>query len=265
MLDSNSFAILVAFVALLYAVASTFIQQRLGNYKRIKEIQDTFKQLNDEFAEARKQGDKRKMEEVMKKQSESMPMLTESMTLQFKPLIVILAIFFLMTLSISFIEPLKDDDISLQMNDVGTGCDVKGGDGIYSACLEFNSTNYGAGVLTVEAFNGDSVIASNSTALFYNGGKPDDVFPPRPNGKMDVWSDKELYKQGDTASVYAKLDSPDPQKVTAKFDNGTFFFVDLPFTIPLLNISRIIGATGWFILCAVVLSIPLIPLKNYIR
>lgn len=257
--------IFIVLVAAVYSVVCAFIQQRVGNFDRIKEIQGKFKQLNAELNEAKKSGDKRRTEEAMKKQSETAPLLMESMKLQFKPLLFILAFFMLVTFSLSFVEPLKDDDFTIPMNDVGIDCDMEAGDGIYSACLSFDSMNYSASVVAVEAFNGDNVVCSNSTTLFYNGGKPDDVFPPKPNGKMAVWSDKELYAPGDTAAIYAKPDSAEPSKVIAKSDNGTFFFVDLPFTIPILNIRRVIGPTGWFILCIFVLSIPLMPVRKYIR
>ena len=36
---------------------------------------------------------------------------------------------------------------------------------------------------------------------------------------------------------------------------GTFYYVDLPFTIPLINIRRIIGSYGVFLFAAFVISI----------
>ena len=52
--------------------------------------------------------------------------------------------------------------------------------------------------------------------------------------------------------------SPTPQNGTrleGSFNMGTFYYVDLPFTIPLINIRRIIGSYGFFLFMAFVLGI----------
>jgi|GEM_PF-863256 len=52
----------------------------------------------------------------------------------------------------------------------------------------------------------------------------------------------------------ARLSVPNAQ-LTASADSGTFFYIDLPFQLPLINIRRIIGSTGVLIFLAFLLSI----------
>ena len=48
---------------------------------------------------------------------------------------------------------------------------------------------------------------------------------------------------------------PSDAKFEANINSGTFYYVDLPFTIPLINIRRIIGSYGVFLFAAFVISI----------
>ncbi len=48
---------------------------------------------------------------------------------------------------------------------------------------------------------------------------------------------------------------PQGASLTAVFNSGTFFHVDLPFALPLLNIRRIIGSSGTFIFFAFIMGI----------
>ena len=49
--------------------------------------------------------------------------------------------------------------------------------------------------------------------------------------------------------------SEQADKVDASINNGTFYFVDLPVPLPLLNIRRLVGTTGVFILFSFVFSL----------
>ena len=48
---------------------------------------------------------------------------------------------------------------------------------------------------------------------------------------------------------------PSDAKLEVSINQGTFFYYDLPATIPLINIRRIIGSYGFFLFLAFVLSI----------
>lgn len=58
---------------------------------------------------------------------------------------------------------------------------------------------------------------------------------------------------GESVSVYSNR-APQGAKASATLNAGTFFHVDLPFALPLLNISRISGSYGAFIFFAFVLG-----------
>ena len=70
-------------------------------------------------------------------------------------------------------------------------------------------------------------------------------------------SDRQNVTRGQAVALHATV-SPTPTNGTrleGSLDMGTFYYVDLPFTIPLINIRRIIGSYGVFLFAAFVISI----------
>lgn len=84
----------ISFTAIIYSVLSRQIQNRLGDRKRVKQIQDEVNAINKRVKEAMASGDERKQKESEAEQEKLSELLKESMMLQFKPLIVSLPIFF---------------------------------------------------------------------------------------------------------------------------------------------------------------------------
>jgi hypothetical protein len=79
-----------------------------------------------------------------------------------------------------------------------------------------------------------------------------------PNGTKITGEDGTTYlvhKRDDGAFYMDVPTLPSNAALEAVSDSGTFFYIDLPFTIPLLNIRRIIGSYGVFIFTAFVVSI----------
>ncbi|VVB57056.1 Uncharacterised protein [uncultured archaeon] len=80
-----------------YALLSQFIIAKIGNPKRIKEIQAESTRLSKEMQEAAKSKDERRIEALNKEYEQFMPKITEMMVIQMKPMIVILPLLFILT------------------------------------------------------------------------------------------------------------------------------------------------------------------------
>ncbi len=86
----NAIEIIVVGSAVAYVAFSVFMQRKLVNMKRLRELQVAIKKKSNELNElARSHGDPQLL---MAKQREIMPLLSESMKLQLKPMLVILPI-----------------------------------------------------------------------------------------------------------------------------------------------------------------------------
>ena len=70
-----------------------------------------------------------------------------------------------------------------------------------------------------------------------------------------VSTDKKHYIVGERVAVIAE--TSDTTNVEAVMDNGTSFRVDLPLTIPVLNVQRIYQPYWWFILVSLIANISL--------
>ncbi len=87
-------AIALISIAALYVVFSIYLQRRLVNPTKMREIQETIKIKTKELTELSKS--KANPEILAQKQKEIMPLLNESMKMQFKPMLVILPIFIIL-------------------------------------------------------------------------------------------------------------------------------------------------------------------------
>ncbi len=86
-------ALSIIAIGVAYALFSVILQRKLVDPKRMREIQSKVNQLSKELnAMINSNASK---EEISKKQSELMPLMGENMKKQFKPMIIILPIFFL--------------------------------------------------------------------------------------------------------------------------------------------------------------------------
>ncbi|MCL4381819.1 EMC3/TMCO1 family protein [Candidatus Marsarchaeota archaeon] len=85
---------LIVALAVIYTVSSVFLQRKLSNPKRMRQIQRTIKEHTKKLNEMIK--NKAAKEEITAKQSEIMPLMSESMKNQMKSMLVVFPIFLLL-------------------------------------------------------------------------------------------------------------------------------------------------------------------------
>jgi len=268
-MDLSIYIIAVAVAAVIYGLIARGIQYKLGNRKEMEEIQRESKRLNQEYKDAMSAGKKEKAEEIMKEQMTLIGGMNKVMFAQFKPMLVIIAIFILFTSVLGYFDPTLSDDNQVNLNDDGTGCDSIAGDGIYSGCYLLEGNTTGKWTVTVKAFNDGNEKASNGT-IFYLSEKTDDNFVEKAKGEILVNVDKEIYNPGEEVLITAEHKSDShgffdfflgsgeytpPQSMVAVIDSGTHFEVELPFTIPILDVKTIYQPYWWFILISLVFSL----------
>lgn len=86
--------IIVAVIAIAYALVAVVVQRKLSNAKRLREIQAQISKTTKEMNQMVKA--KAPEAEIMAKQKEMMPLLGESMRSSMKPMFVILPMFLIM-------------------------------------------------------------------------------------------------------------------------------------------------------------------------
>ncbi len=249
------FTALVAFLALAYAGVTRYLQNRLVDRSEMEAIQAESKRLSDEMKKAQERKDDAHVKALMDEQMAFLPKMNKVMMGQFKPMIVIFGIFFGLIWVIGQVDPSIKDDITLNMSDDGLGCDAAAGDGIYSACYSLaGNANYGKWTFTAHSIRGGGEAGTNYTWFAYNA-QVTDNFSEAPKGEpISLHTDKKSYSPGETVKLYA-TPSAKPDQVRAVLSNGTAFYVDLPMSIPLLNVQRIQQPYWWFIFISFIASL----------
>lgn len=268
--DLSNYIFFLAIIAALYVAASNFIQMNMGGKGRFKQVQEEMKENQKKMMEATKAKRDAESSELM---SQYMKLTGEMMKLQFMFLIPILIIFIGLAAFFPTVEPGTSDDVRLPLFDDGLAahCDATAADGIYSNCyLIPASAQRGAWMIDAHLYSPENEsLVRNSTAIFIDGGSPHDVWlqSQTQNGILDtlagkkqhalgITTDRNNYTIGETVAIHSSASQANPSnRYEAVLNSGTFFYVDLPFALPLLNISRIIGSYGVFIFLAFVISI----------
>ncbi len=248
-MEFELFTNLVAAAGVVYAGIARYLQLILVNREEMEKIQAESKKLSEELKKAKERNDKKEMEKIMQKQMDFLPKMNKIMFGQFKPLIVILLIFFAFNHALGVINPFVQDDIQITLLDDGKGCDVAAGDGIFSGCYEISGQNSGKWYYTAKAMKDGSELALNQTYFYYNSEGADTYTDPPKGQAMAVETDKDVYSVGDTVALYAQPPQENAE-IVATLSNGTSFLVELPFTIPVLNVTRIYSPYWWFIFVA---------------
>ncbi len=251
----EEFAALVALLAIVYALVVKYVQGKLIDRKEMEEIQAESKRLSSEFDKAKKANNKKRMDELMEEQMKFLPRMNSMMFKQFRPMIVILVIFFLVTGLVNYIDPTVKDDITIRMADDGKGCDLVAGDGNYSACYVLDNTNYGKWTVLVRALDQNGNEIGRNSSLFLYDSNVSDNYAEGPKGEpIRVDTDKAYYSPGDTVRVISTAPA-NAATMEATLDNGTAFHVDLPFTIPIINVQRIQQPYWWFIFVSLITNL----------
>jgi hypothetical protein len=257
---------LVAFLALAYAGISRFLQNKLVDRSEMESIQAESKRLSDDMKKAQERKDDARVKELMDEQMAFLPKMNKAMLGQFKPMIFIYGVFFILIWLVGQIDPSVKDDMYINMTDDGHGCDMAAGDGLYTACYSLtDNTNYGKWTVTVHSWRGGADVGDNGTWFAYNA-QVNDTYLDMPKGEpMAVSTDKENYSAGETIRLYARPDgAAKPDYVTAVLNNGTSFYVDLPIAIPLLNVQRIEQPYWWFVLISFISSLVITGIQGQI-
>ncbi|MFA5106147.1 MAG: EMC3/TMCO1 family protein [Candidatus Micrarchaeia archaeon] len=276
----DNFVYVVTFVSVIYALAAFVIQRKVGNYARIKEIQKASNDISKELSEASKAKDQPRIDAAMKKQAEVMPMLSEMMMLQMKPLFVIIIVFICIVGFLGMIDPNRDFHAKAPLFDDGLAahCDKAAGDGIYSACINvtggrdnavwmytvrLESSQKDLFEMITSSIGGSGAFAANTSAFEVGAAVPKWEKNVTSGMPIALSSSKEKYMEGETAAVYANVSQAAGKPIdsaTVEIDRGYRFAVDLPFTIPILNLDRLADITGWMIFCSFFISLALNPI-----
>ena len=96
-MDNQTAMYAIAGVSLAYAILSFTIYQKIGNPKRIKEIQTESSRLSKAMSDAMKSKDDKRIDTVNKEYEKFFPQMGEMMMHQFKPMLLILPIYIILT------------------------------------------------------------------------------------------------------------------------------------------------------------------------
>lgn len=250
-MDTSFYALIVALLAIIYSIISRKIQYKFGNQKEMEALNIESRKLNEEYQKATKRNDKQATEAIMKKQMEAMGKMWGGVAGQFKTMVPIIAIFLALTWIVGYFDPTLQDDIMLDLVDNGAGCDAAAGDSVYTACYRLNGNHNSVWVADVKAYNGNDVVGENATAFTVGGDdiKSAHVKAPSGNAPPFVYTNKAEYKGADEIKIMAQLKQGN--RATATLNSGTWFYVDLPFTIPIINVQRINEPYWWFIFISI--------------
>ena len=269
--DLETYWIFIALLATVYVALTTTIQTNIGGKNRLKTLQEEMKAVQLQLMEASKSKDPKESDAIMKKYWD---LTGELMKIQFKMLFVLLIILFVFMAIFPHFEPGAEDDLRAQLYDDGLAahCDAVAGDGVFSNCFALPAgASKGAWVADVSLYSaGNESLAKNGTPLYVEGGVPEDIWvqPVSQSGFIDGLLGKTAYHinastdaqnvtRGQSVALFATVSPTPPSgaRLEAAINMGTFYYVDLPFTIPLINIRRIIGSYGVFLFAAFVISI----------
>ena len=243
------YVIIVTLAAITYSAIAKVVQEKLTNKKEMEGIQLESKKLGDEYKEASKRNDKTKIDEITKKQMALFPKMTGMMFGQLKVLAVVLLVFFTFSWAVGYFDPTVKDDINLDLNDNGQDCDETK-DGVFSGCYKLDGGAEGEWNAKVEAFQSQQKSSDKLLYFFFNKNSNS---LQKSSGNLDASLQKELYTTGEVLKIIAKPEKAD--SVKAILDSGTTFYVDLPFTIPIVEVKRISGSYWWFIFVSVISSL----------
>ncbi|MEM4348128.1 MAG: hypothetical protein QXN37_01015 [Candidatus Anstonellaceae archaeon] len=274
MFDFSNYWLFLLLLAFGYVVFNNFAQQNVGGKGRLFSLQKEMQETQKKMIEASKARREKEYQELSSKYLEQ---TMELFKIQLKLAIVILIpFFFLISFVFPAIEPTGDDDIYIQLSDDGSAesCDQAANDGIYSGCIVLSeNAKRGAWVIDVilKSAQNES-LARFQHPIFYEGGSMKDIWlhNTSQSGVLDallgktayainITTNSKEYSSGQQVKVYATVvpNPPKDARLEAVFNSGTFFYIDLPAPLPLLNIRRIIGSTGVFIFFAFVLGLSL--------
>ncbi|MFH2105743.1 MAG: EMC3/TMCO1 family protein [Candidatus Micrarchaeota archaeon] len=266
-MDFQIYFLVVTFAAILYSVIAKEIQFRLTNHKLAKDLQERSKKVSEELKEASKRNDQKKLDEAMKRQMALIGEMNKMMFQNLKAIVPVIAVFLCFTYVLGMFDPTVTDDFKLHPLDDGVGCDKTAGDNIYSICHIVNG-NAGEWLLIAKVYDGknlwgqDNIVGEKSQTFFLGEKGIATHSPPLKGANISLYGLKEVYSNGEQLSVFMEVQKGVPEII---INNGTWFYADLPFTIPLLNVKRISEVYWWFIFVAFVFGLISAPILKKVR
>ena len=255
----DNFFILVTLVAIVYAILVRKIQFTFGNQEEMKKFQEESKVLQEELKKATKENNQARVDRLMEQQKAMFPKMGGMMMGQFKTMGIILILLFGLSTTLNFLDDSHLDDVIVQLNDAGMDCDLILGDSIYSGCYTPETENYGTWTIKVNAYDQNNNSFSQDMISFGYKERTGPGYVDKNGDPIELELDKEIYSPGDLITVTAKP-SKVPSRMDAAFNMGTWFYVDLPFTIPILEIQRIHTPYWWFIFVAIIGGLIITPI-----
>ncbi len=257
-MDITPYFYFVIALSIIYVILIRIIQSKLMDSNMMKSIQEKSKQINELYKEAAKNNNKRKMDEISKMNEELMPMMNKLLMSQMKMMVVIIGIFIAFTWVTGYADPTLKDDFSINLTKTNNS------DNIYSGSFVLKNATQNFWYATIVAYNNRTEIAMNQT-VFFVGQKTDELLWIQTKAsQMPVHTDKETYSSNSRVMIYATVPT-DAHDVVATFNSGTRFYVDLPVTIPLINLRRIYDSQSWFIFSAIIIGLLINPLVLLIK
>ena len=243
-MDENFFY-LVTFIALIYAIVLKAVQGKVMDKTLMNDVQAQSKRINELYKEASKSNSKSKLDEVAKMNEELMPKMNQMLFGQMKAMAVILAIFFAFSWMVGSIDPTIKNDLHINMTGEGAN---------FTASYNLSESEIPSfWYATVKMYKENNEIGSNQT-VFFVGQKTEQILWPVAKGPaIPVRSDKESYLPGQAIKVSAE--SAQADRAVLVLDRGDRFYVDLPITIPLINLRRIYDSQSWFVFAAFIISL----------
>ena len=269
--DLQNYWIFIVLCSAVYVAISMFLQANIGGKNALRGLQMEMRQIQAKMSEAAKNRNDKEVDRLM---GENMKLTSKLMVVQMQFAVIILVVFFGFAMVFAAIEPGHEDDAKFQLFDDGLAahCDLAANDSVYSGCFAVpqNATEGGWMVDVFLKSQAGDQLARSGAAIYVDKGTPQDVWVQNMSqsgildsalGKtayhINVSVDKENVTRGSTVAVRATSTPAVPAGaiIEAQSNMGTFFYVDLPFPLPLLNIRRIIGSTGVLVFTAFLMSI----------
>jgi len=230
--------------------------------------------LNKEYLDATKRGDTVLAKKIQEEQMKLMKGMWSAVIGRMWVFVPILVLFFGFTYFLSYVNPYASDDIHVPVNitpDMFVGnntlqlCNIT----LTNEWVRKNNASLHSGVWTVLVngkIDNDDIL---QYAHFLINTKDTLLFERATSGNVKgdfkVRSDKESYSSGDTVKLYAyspSISNDSRGSVECIFDNGTFFYFDLGFTIPILNMRYITSDYWMFIILSIMFGLGISTLFN---
>ncbi|MCX6769449.1 MAG: hypothetical protein NT051_02085 [Candidatus Micrarchaeota archaeon] len=177
MFDLSNYIFFLAIIAIIYVAIVNVIQSNVGGKNRLKNLQVEMREVQLKMMESSKKGNEKEANDVM---PQYWKLTSELFGLQLQMTAIVLVIFVCLAAVFPHIEPGTNDDLSLSLYDDGlmSHCDSIANDFVFSNCLTLPQ-NGERGAWTVDGLllsSTNETLAKNATAIYFEGGKPEDVW-----------------------------------------------------------------------------------------